>query len=144
MKAEKVILSFVAVFVGLLAAGVAFYLYQSTQIITTTPEKQTLAEKTQQPSPTPSDDNVLTIQSPADEAVFDQEVISIKGTTDPNAIITVSTAESDQVVKPAANGDFSLTQTIPDGTSIIQIVAIYPDGTEQKEIRTVTYSTESF
>lgn len=145
MKAEKVILSFVAVFVGLLAAGIAFYLYQATQVVPSEEREQTLATTSEQtPAPTINDSNTLTIESPQDEAVFDKKVITVNGKTLPDAIITVSTPDSDQVVKPAENGDFTLTQSIPDGTSIIQISAIFPDGTEKKELRTVTYSTESF
>lgn len=144
MKAEKVILSFVAVFVGLLAAGVAFYLYQTTRTIP--PEQaQPLGAKTQrEPTPTPQDTNLLSVDSPKDEEVVTNKVITISGKTVKDATITVSTQETDQVAKPAENGDFSLTQSIPDGTTIIQISAIFPNGEEKKVTRTVTYTTESF
>jgi hypothetical protein len=145
MKAEKVILSFVAVLVGLLAAGFAFYIYQSTRTIP--PEESLPATVKSQPTnavPTQTDSNVLTVESPKDEEVFDKKVISIKGKTVKDATITISTQDSDQVVKPADNGEFTLTQAIPDGTSILQISAIFPDGSEKKVTRTVTYSTETF
>ena len=146
MKAEKVILSFVAVFVGLVAAGFAFYLYQTTQTIA--PEESLpLAQEQAVPTsvqPSLPDTNLLSIESPKDEEVFDKKIITIKGRTVKGATITVSTQEADQVVKPADNGDFTLTQSIPDGTSIVQVTAIYPDGQEKKESRVVTYSTESF
>ena len=144
MKAEKVILSFVAVFVGLLAAGVAFYLYQTTRTI---PEEkpQPLGTNTQmRVSPTPQDTNILTIDSPKDEEVSDKKVITVKGKTTKGTTVTVSTQDSDQIVKPADNGEFTFTQTIPDGTSIIQFSAIFPDGQEKKVLKTVTFSTESF
>lgn len=143
MKAEKVILSFVAVFVGLIAAGVAFYLYQTTKIIPnqSTP---TTSKVVSQPSPTPSDNDIFTIDTPQDEQVFDKKLITIKGTTVKGATITVSTDDSDQVVQPADNGDFTLTQTIPDGTSVVAISVIFPDGTEKRIDRTVTFSTADF
>lgn len=147
MKAEKIILSFVAVLVGLVAAGLAFYLYQSTR--TLPPEESVPVTVKEQdsntpPIPTQADTNVLTVESPKDEEVFDKKVISIKGKTVKDATVTISTEESDQVVKPADDGEFTLTQAIPDGTSILQITAIFPDGQEKKITRTVTYSTESF
>lgn len=144
MKAEKVILSFVAVFVGLLAAGVAFYLYQTTR--TLPPDQaQPLGAKTQQePTPTPQDTNLFSVDSPKDEEVVTNKVITISGKTVKDTTITVSTQEGDQVAKAADNGDFSLTQTIPDGTTVIQISAIFPSGEEKKITRTVTYTTESF
>ena len=145
MKAEKVILSFVAVLVGLVAAGFAFYLYQSTR---TLPPEESLPvavnPQTSPAIPTQPDSNVLTIESPKDEEVFDKKVISVKGKTVKGATVTISTQETDQVVKPADNGEFTLTQAIPDGTTVVQITAIFPDGQEKKVTRTVTYSIESF
>lgn len=146
MKAEKILLSFVAVLVGLVAAGFAFYFYQSTR---TVPPDESLpvaikSGQTTPAVPTQADSNVLTVDSPKDEEVFDKKIIAIKGKSVKDATITISTQESDQVVKPADNGEFTLTQAIPDGTSILQITAIFPDGQEKKVTRTVTYTTESF
>jgi hypothetical protein len=62
----------------------------------------------------------------------------------PNTTIIVSTEINDQVVNPAANGNFTLDTTIDNGTNLIQITAIFPNGEEKKMTRTVTYSTESF
>ena len=144
MKAERVFLSFVAILVGLVAAGVAFYLYQMTK---TLPEKKAeplgITTKTT-PSPTPDKTNILSIASPKDEEVFSKKVISINGKTAPDATIIVTSETTDQVVKPATNGDFSLTQEVPDGTSVLQITAIFSNGEEKTVSKTVTYSTENF
>lgn len=144
MKAEKVILSFVAVFVGLVAAGVAFYLYQSTKVIPTDQTKPSATQVTVLPTKVPLTTDTFTLDSPGDEQVVTQKLLTIKGTAVKNATITISTDDSDQVVQPADNGDFTLTQTIPDGTSVIEFTAIFPDGTIKKLDRTITYSTESF
>jgi len=143
MKAEKVILSFVAVFVGLIAAGIAFYLYQTTKVIPdqTKPSATKVAIQT---TPTPSGTDVFTVDSPVNEQVFDKKLITIKGTAVKGAIITISTDDVDQVVQPADNGSFTLTQTIPDNTSVIELSAIFPDGTQKKIDRTVTFSTAKF
>lgn len=145
MRAEKVILSFVAVFVGLVAAGVAFYFYQTTKVIPSSNQQKTVAIKSEATvAPTSPNINVFTIESPKDEEVFTKKVITIKGKSVKGATITVSTADSDQVVQPADNGDFTLTQTIPDGTSLIQLTAIFPDGSQKIINKTVTFSTENF
>lgn len=144
MKAEKVVLSFVAVLIGLVAAGVAFYLYQATKTIPgEQPKKIAIVES---PTPAPLDDSahLLKIDKPKDETVSDKKLITVSGKTVNNASLIVSTEDADQVAKPASNGDFTLTVTIPDGTTILQITAIFPDGTEKKITRTVTFSTESF
>jgi hypothetical protein len=144
MKAEKVILSIFAVIVGLIAAGVAFYLYQMTK--TLPPSKQeTLSIKSEiTPSPTPNNEYFLTIENPKDEAVVNSKSVTISGKTSPNATIIVSTATNDQVVTPAENGNFTLNDTIGNGTNLIQITAVFPTGEEKTETRTVVYTTESF
>ncbi len=143
MKIEKIILSFFAVLVGLIAAGVAFYFYQMTKVLP--PDKtQTSLTPTNHPSPTPNNGNLLIIDSPKNEAVSDKKTLSIAGKTAPNATIIVSSEDDDQVVKPAGNGNFSVTETLPDGTTFLQIKAIFADGTEKTMMQTITYSTASF
>jgi hypothetical protein len=144
MKAEKVILSFVAVFVGLIAAGVAFYLYQSTKVIPNDQTKPSATNISIAPTKAPANTDVFTVDSPGDESVFGQKLITIKGTAVKGATITVSTDDTDQVVQPDDNGNYTLTQTIPDGTSVIEFTAIFPDGTQKTIDRTVTFSTASF
>ncbi|GEM_PF-730518 len=144
MKAEKAILSFIAILVGLIAAGVAFYFYQMTRTIPAQKAKPLSINASTSPSPTPDKSNFLNITEPKDEEVFDKKVITVSGKTDPQATIIVSSEDSDQVVKPATNGDFSLTQILPGGTSLIQITAVFSNGEEKKVMRTVTSTTESF
>jgi len=144
MKAEKVILSFVAVFVGLIAAGIAFYLYQSTKLIPPDNTKPSAVQVTKTPVEQMTNVDTFTVDSPQDEQVFSQKLITIKGTAEKGSTITISTADTDQVVQPADNGDFTLTQTIPNDTSVIELTAIFPDGTQKKIDRIVTFSTENF
>ena len=144
MKAEKVVLSFVAVLVGLVAAGIAFYLYQATITLPGSKTKTMTFVPSPTLAPLSDKEHLLIIDNPKDEAVFGKKLITVSGKTVKGATIIVSTENSDDVVKPAGNGSFTLTQSIPDGTSILQISAIFPDGTEKKVMRTVTFSTESF
>lgn len=144
MKAEKVVLSFVAVLVGLVAAGIAFYLYQATRTLPASQTKPIAVVPTPTTAQTTDKDHVLKIDNPKDEAVFDKKLITISGKTVSGTTIIVATEDNDQVITPAGNGDFTTTQSIPDGTSLLNITAIFPDGVEKKETRTVTFSTESF
>lgn len=144
MKAEKVLLSFVAVLIGLVAAGGAFYLYQATRTVPAAKPKQIAIIPSPTTAPLSDKNHLLNIDNPKDEAVFDKKLISVSGKSIAGALLTISSEDSDQVVKPASNGDFTLTTTIPNGTSILNITAVFPDGTEKKIIRTVTFSTESF
>jgi hypothetical protein len=143
MRAERVILSFVAVIVGLVAAGVAFYLYQTTRVVPDKDKTISLMPKISV-SPTPDKANLLTVETPQDEAMVDKKVISITGKTRSDATIIITSEDTDQVVKPAANGNFSVTQSIPNGTTLIYITAIFPNGEQQTVMRTITFSSENF
>lgn len=142
MRAERVILSFVAVVVGLVAAGAAFYIYQMTRVVDSD-KSLTLMQKVSV-SPTPDKANLLTLDSPKDEEVTNKKVVTVSGKTRPDATVIVTAEDSDEVVTPASNGNFSVSLSIPNGTTIIYVTAIFPNGEEQTIARTVTFSTEDF
>jgi hypothetical protein len=143
MKAERVILSFLAVIVGLIAAGGAFYLYQMTKVVPDKDNNLTLLPKVSV-SPTPDKANLLTVDSPKDEEVITKKSITISGKTRTDATVIVTSEDNDEVIKPASNGNFSVTLSIPNGTTIIYITAIFPNGEEKTITKTVTFSTEDF
>lgn len=142
MKAERLILSIVFIALGLLVAGGVFYLFQMTKVI---PDSQLKTPSAIIPTPTPDESgNLLILENPADESVTDKKLITISGRTTPDALLIVTTAGNDQVIKPTTTGTFTLTQTIDTGSNLIEVRAIYPDGTEKRITRTITFSTESF
>lgn len=144
MKKEKIILSFIAVLVGLFVAGTAFFLYQSTKKL---PESETkIASKiTPAPKSKKQDQSVfLTIDIPKEESVFGDKTITLAGKTEPGAIVIISTELEDESITPTKNGSFSTTVTLTDGQNQIVITAISPTGKETQEKRIVTFSTESF
>lgn len=140
MKTEKILLSFVAVLIGLIVAGIGFYIYQSTKAI---PSNKLNTVKLA--TPTPSLPTVLlTVESPADESTSESKTITVSGKTQANATILVSTPTGDQVIKPSSEGAYSTTATITDGENTIDVIAIAPNGTQTERVITVTYTTESF
>jgi len=141
MSKEKVVLSFIAVTVGILVTGVAFYLYQSTKTI---PQSKIKTIKIVSPAPTSKPSIYLTIKEPEDEKVVGKKVVTISGTTTKDATIVILSPVDEDVVKPAGTGDFSTTINIDSGENIIEITAISPNGEEIKVTRTVTFSTEEF
>ncbi len=141
MKKEKLILSFVAVLFGLFAAGTAFYLFQSTKIVTPTNSKTIIIAS---PTPPPPPAIFLTVDRPKDEEVVKSKILVISGKTSSNAVVSVITDSSEDVITPTANGDFSTTVTIGDNQNIIQIISIAPNGESVTIKKTVTYSQEEF
>lgn len=142
MKTERIILSLIALFVGLLVAGGAFYIYQMTKQIPQD-KADTITIKSH-PTPTPNSNNYVTVDTPKDEAVVDRKTITVSGKTLPNSTLIVSTEGEDQVVKPTATGTYSVTVTIDDGVNLLSITSIFPDGNEKTIKRTVSYSSEDF
>lgn len=140
MKTEKILLSFVAVIVGLIVAGIGFYIYQSTKSIS--PTKVNTVKVT---SPTPSTPDVLlTIDTPQDESTTDNKTITISGKTLPDATVVISTPTGDQVIKASSQGNYSTSATISDGENEIHVTAIDKSGNQTEKVITVTFTTESF
>ncbi len=144
MKTERIVLSFIAVLIGILVAGAGFYFYQSAKAIPSSQIKKISLSPKDQVRPTPPPATYLSVDSPKDEDVVDSKTITISGKTAPDAIVVVSTKATDNVITPAANGNFSTSATIDDGVNEIQLTAIAPNGEETKITRIVTYSTETF
>lgn len=141
MKTEKVVISFIAVAIGILAAGIIFYLYQTTK---TLPSSKIKTVSITPPSPTPALTIFLSLDKPKDEEVFDTKTITISGKTVKDAVIVISNDSTDQVVTPASNGNFSTTTLLEDGQNQIEITAIAPNGEETKITKIITFSTENF
>lgn len=141
MKRERIVLSFIAVCIGIAVSALAFYLYQSTKVLS--PAQQNTVSVIN-PKPSPKSSLFLSIDTPNDEDVVQTRTVKVTGKTTRDATLLVVTATSEQVLIPSANGDFATTVTIAQDANTIEIVAIAPNAEEVHEVRTVTYSTESF
>lgn len=142
MKAEKIIISFLASLIGIFVAGIAFYLYQATKAPSTS-ETKTITISPPTPTQSPSS-FIFIVDTPKDEEVVSNKTLIISGKTIPEAAIIISTALGDEVVTPSKNGSFSTSVTLEDNQNHIEMVAVAPNGEEKKIVKTVTYSTESF
>lgn len=141
MKKEKVLLSFIAVVLGILVTSIAFYLYQGTKVI---PNSKLKTITIASPTPIPKPSIFLNISSPQDESVVNKKIITISGATTNGAVVLVITPVDQQIAVPASNGNFSTTVNIDSGENIVEITAIGQNGEDAKVIRTVTFSSEEF
>lgn len=139
MKQEKLILSFVAILIGLAVAGAAFFLYQNT-----TKKSQPEIVRKISPTPLPVSSFYLSITDPKDQSVASSKTIKISGKTSPTATVIVFTSGDQQVIQPTKLGDFNTTIQITEGLNLIKITAIEKDGETQTVERMVGYSTEDF
>lgn len=140
MKQERVVLSFIMVVIGLLVAGIAFYFYQTTKVVSTNSSILTNPTPTQAPKPT----IFLSINNPTNEEVVSNKTLVVSGKTLPEATVVIVTNSDQLVVKPTMQGDFSTTITLGNDQNLITISAISPNGEIATVEKTVTYSTTSF
>ena len=138
---ERVIIVFIAVAIGLLITTLVYFLYQQTKI---TPQRTTTSPISLQATPTPGDAVFLVVETPSDESISDRRSIQIKGEKKSENTIVVSTNQEDVIVRPSADGKFSVTITIDAGSNKIITRAIAPNGAETVDTRIVTFSTEEF
>ena len=141
MKKERILLSFIATLIGIQVKVIVFYLYQSTK---TVPPSKIKTISVTQPTPTPKPSIFLNISKPVDESVVSKKVITVSGTTTPDATIIVLTPIDQEIALPTSDGDFSTTVDIDDDQNIVAIISVRPNGEEIKTQKTVTYSTEEF
>ena len=141
MKAEKLILSFIATALGLLVAGLAFYAYQATKTIT---PNNTKTISFVSPSPTSIPSVFLTVDRPKDEEVVNSKVLNVSGKTTTNAVVIVITDTLEDVIDPTLAGDFSTTVNLDDGQNVLEVISIAPNGESIRIKKTVTYSQEEF
>lgn len=141
MKREKLILLLIAVIVGLIVAGGAFYLYQSTKEIPGTKIKKI---SVLEPTPTPKPSVFISLNTPANESVSSKALITVSGKTVPNSRFTIITPVDQSAGISSADGDFSTTVTLDSDQNIVRITVIAPNGETTTLTRTVTYSTENF
>ena len=141
MKKEKVILLFVATFLGLLVAGIAFYIFQATKTVSDDNAKTISIAS---PTPTAEPAISLTLEKPTDEAVVDNKVLIVSGKTQSNAVVTVITDSSQDIVAPSSDGNFSTSVNLDDGENVLRVISIAPNGESVTIKRTVTYSQEDF
>ncbi len=138
---ERLVIVFIAIAIGLIVTTLLFFLYQQTKTI---PQKVSNTLSQGNPSPTPQNSTYLVVEQPRDEALSDRRSIQVKGKTNPENTIIVSTNQEDIIATPTRDGRFAVTVAIDSGSNKLITRAISPSGEEKIDIRVITFSTEEF
>lgn len=139
---ERIVIVFIAVALGLVVTTIAFLIYQQARIL---PGHEIKPQSLLKTTPTPlPDKNYLTVDEPANESIIDKRTIVIKGKTNPENTLIITTNTKDQVVTPTSQGAFSVTTTIDVGVNKIILTSVAPDGTQKQTSRIITFTTEDF
>lgn len=143
---EKIVIIFIALAIGLFITTIGFYFYQSNKNSSTANISKNQGNKQNSQASKTLDINgiILTVDQPQNEDLTNKRVIAIKGKTNPENTIIVSSNTDDVIESPASNGSFSVNIPIDTGSNILIIRAVSPNGEEKNVQRIVTYSTEEF
>lgn len=145
---ERLVIVLIAVILGLLITTAGYFIYQSTQGMPSnnnTPNISTTETEQNPPTPTPLPSGLqLTIETPVNESISNKRTIDVKGKTNPNNTVIVSSNQEDVYATPTKDGSFSTSVTIDAGTNKIITRAVAPNGEEVTDTRVVTYSSEDF
>lgn len=134
---ERIVIIFIAVTLGLVVTTVGFFIYETAK-----PNKVVNPTSKKQGQAFPKNNITLNVTSPADESVTNKRTVELKGKTDPQNVVIISTNEEDVVATPTATGEFSATVSIDSSVNRVVTEAIAPDGTSAKDVRTVSFSSD--
>lgn len=138
---ERIVIVFIAALIGLLITTLGFFVYESSKNIPE--EKPKTATKPLKTEDIAQKIN-LAVSEPINESVTDKRTIQVKGKTDSQNLLVVSSNQEDVMGTPTNDGNFAVTIKIDAGTNIIVSRTIAPNGETKIDERIVTYSTEEF
>jgi hypothetical protein len=137
---ERIVIIFIAVTLGLLVTTIGFFLYETSK-----PNKDIKPDitKKEKIEPQPNEKTKLTILSPKDEAVSANRTIQVKGITDSQNTVIISSNTEDVVVSPTSEGTFTATITIDAGENKLIVRAIDASGETEEVIQTISFSSDT-
>lgn len=133
---ETLLAGLVGFAAGLLAAWAVWSLPQFL------PQKQTPPASVQEVNQ--SQVFALTLTSPEDETMATEAQTQVNGQTSAGAILVIDGPLEDKVIEASADGSFSATLALEEGTNEIAVTAYAPTGEETTQVRTVIFTKEEF
>ncbi len=146
MRREVILAIAIGFAIGLLiAAGLLLGRKTIREKIKILPKQQTIASPApSEPSPSPISPIApitLTILSPEDESIIGENKVTLKGQTEPEAIISVIYEEGEALGEADKDGNFDFEIPLIGGANKITITAYNPEGEEKSETITAVYTT---
>jgi len=106
------------------------------------PQKESSIEIKETPIPSPRKQELsLTVLSPEDNSISDQEEIEVSGKAIPEAVIVILYQDGEKILEADKEGNFKTTITLVGGSNEIKISTYDSEGNEVSKTLTVVYST---
>lgn len=151
MKKELFLAIIIGVVLGFSITGF-FWLKKEGRLNSLLSRKTPQTEKSEEePSPTPTlttqenkKELFLEIAEPENEAVVNQEELTIKGKTVADGTVIIIWEEGEDILVANESGEFSTEITLAGGENEIEISAYDDEGNQVTKVLTITYSTAKF
>lgn len=143
MKKEILIAIVIGFILGLI---ITFGIWTANKSIQENGNKSRTQENENQPivneNPQNSEEKMsLSIISPQDNSLLDQEEIEITGKTSPLANVVILFEEGETIIQANEQGDFKETIELSGGANEITVTAVDQNGNEASKILNLVYST---
>ena len=141
MKKEILIAIIIGFVLGLV---ITFGIWTANKSLKEGATQQEIAEEKESeitPTPTQQEKLPLTITSPENNALVNQEKLEIVGKTSPKAVVAISYEEGEKIMEADENGNFSVEITLVGGGNEISISAFDTEGNEVNKSLNLVYST---
>ena len=102
-------------------------------------------QTTAEPSPTyiPTQEFLLTINSPEDNSISDKEKVEVSGQTSEGATVAIVFPDGEKIIQADDNGSFIGEITLAGGINQIEIIAYDKNDNEVTKTINVVYSTSA-
>ena len=106
------------------------------------PQEENSTEEKETPTPFPQKQELsLTVLSPEDNSISDQEEIEVSGKAISSTIVVILYQDGEKILEADKEGNFKTTITLLGGSNEIKISAYDSEGNEVSKTLTVVYST---
>ena len=130
-----------AIIIGLLLGSVLVYgLHRANQAML--PQDQTDQQASTQPEAEPTPTSLLTVYSPQDRQIFENETATISGQTQPGNALIIITEQDELTPQVDDSGNFTQTIELIPGGNLIHISAVTATGQRQDQYLNLVFTTQ--
>lgn len=91
-----------------------------------------------------AEEHRLTILTPNNNDVINQEQVTIAGSTTPGSTLAITTEEENFIIEADKLGQFSQSIKLISGVNLIRVVSFSPEAERKEAKLTVVYTTAEF
>lgn len=139
MRKELLLAIFIGMSMGLI---ITFGIYQSRENTRENKNHQTDDLVKQQVDDGLKESSQLSITTPEENLIADQENLIVSGSTNPNSFVVIFVNDAENITTSDETGNFSLEVTLDEGGNFIEIHSLDEDGNSIIKERSVIFDAD--